>query len=269
MGAGGVNETDAALYFGRVTHQRLRPVRHKLAYNVFSLLIDIERLDEIAGRLRLFSRNRFNLFSFYDRDYGHGRPDDLAAHIRQTLSDAGVAAEGPIRLLCYPRILGYAFNPLSIYYCEDRAGTVRAVIYEVRNTFGGRHSYLIETDGDGVIRQTAEKALHVSPFMEMETAYNFRLTAPDESIAVGILQTDAEGPIFSAAFSGRRVAATDRAFLSAFVRYPLMTLKVILAIHFEAVKLMLKGMRLLKGGPDPAQTVTVVASRTLPRDKAA
>lgn len=248
-----------ALYFGEVFHRRLKPVGHRLRYRVFSMLVDLDRLDELDRGLRFFSRNRFNLFSFHDRDYGHGAPKDIASHIRATLAEAGVVAEGRVRLLCYPRILGYAFNPLAIYYCERVDGGLGAIIYEVRNTFGGRHSYLIPVEGGGGdIRQGADKVFHVSPFMAMETRYEFRLSTPDARVAIAIRQSDRDGPVLHAIFAGARRPLDDRTLLAAFFRYPLMTVKVVAAIHFEAVRLLFKGLRLRAGAPDPAAPVSVV-----------
>lgn len=250
-----------ALYFGDVRHRRLKPVGHRLRYRVFSMLLDLDRLDELDRGLRLFSRNRFNLFSFHDRDHGHGGPADLAGHIRATLAAARISADGRIRLLCYPRILGYAFNPLAVYYCEDGEGRLAAILYEVRNTFGGRHSYLIPVEAGpagGAVRQAADKVFHVSPFMEMETRYEFRLAPPGERLAVAIRQSDREGPVLFASFSGKRRPLDDGTLLAAFFRYPLMTVKVIAAIHVEAVRLLMKGLRLRKGAPDPALPVSLV-----------
>ncbi|NWG91134.1 MAG: DUF1365 domain-containing protein [Parvularculaceae bacterium] len=260
----------ASIYHGVVTHRRLRPVRHRLAYRVFSMLIDLDRIDEAAGRLRLFSRNQFNLFSFHDRDHADETGAPVARRIRALLKSAGFAGDGPVLLLCYPRILGYAFNPLSVYYCHDASGRVEAALYEVRNTFGGRHSYLIAAGEDGpMIRQSADKAFHVSPFMDMRQRYDFRLTLPGEEIAVVIRQSDAEGPIMNAAFTGAREDMTDKTLVRAFFRYPLMTLKVIVAIHIEAAKLFAKGMRPRRGAPEPECPVTVIRRDAIDQREAA
>jgi uncharacterized protein len=259
-----MNAAAATLYHGVVAHRRLRPVGHRFSYRVFSMLVDVDRIDECAAQSRWFSRNRFNLFSFYDADHAYEDGASVSASVRTLLRSHGYRGDGRIDVLCYPRILGYVFNPLSIFYCRDARGRLEAVIYEVRNTFGGRHSYLIPVDSSGdVIRQSADKAFHVSPFMEMDHAYAFRLTPPGETLSVFIRQTDANGPIFNASFSGRAEAASDEALLRAFFRYPLMTLKVIAAIHYEAARLFVKGMRLKGRPPDPAAAVSAIAPRKI------
>lgn len=259
----------SALYFGQVMHRRLKPVAHRLEYKVFSMLIDLDSLDALDKRLKYFSRARFNLFSFYDRDYGVGEPENLATYIRGVLADEGLPADGPIKLLCYPRMLGYAFNPLAVYYCHDRTGALAAVIYEVRNTFGGKHAYLIPVENDAdAIRQAADKNFHVSPFMPMEMRYHFRLTRPGEEIAVVIRQTDAAGAVMNAAFTGKRVEMNDRTLVKAFFAYPLMTMKVIAAIHWEAIRLLFRGMKLVKAAPGPAHPVTLVSKSPSRREAA-
>lgn len=247
------------LYHGAVSHRRLRPVGHRFSYKVFSILIDVDRIGEAAQGSRWFSQNRFNLFSFYDADHAFGAGKSVSTSVRELLQKHGYRGDGRIEILCYPRILGYVFNPLSIFYCRDEEGALEAVIYEVRNTFGGRHSYLIPADGGvKVIRQSAEKVFHVSPFMDMDHTYDFRLAPPGETVSVSIRQSDVGGPIFNAAFSGRAEAANDDAWLRAFFRYPLMTLKIIAAIHFEAGRLLIKGLRLKGRGGDPALPVSAI-----------
>ncbi len=247
----------AFAYEGAVTHRRLKPKRHFLKYHVFSFLLDVDKIDDAARRLRWFSRGRFNLFSFYDSDHGSGRPEDISAYMRGVLGEAGFGDIGQILMLCYPRMLGYAFNPLTVYYCYDPYGNLTATVYEVRNTFGGRHSYLIPVNG-GAIDQHTDKVFHVSPFNEMDLSYRFLLSAPADNIRVFIQTSDAEGPVLNAVFEGERQALSDKKLLSLFFRYPLMTVKVIVGIHWEAVKLLAKGLRLKEGAPDPEHAVTVV-----------
>ncbi|HUK61094.1 MAG TPA: DUF1365 domain-containing protein [Stellaceae bacterium] len=249
----------SALYFGTVTHQRLRPVRHELSYRVFSLLVDLDELPDLARRLRLLSHNRFNLFSFHDRDHGARRDRRLRPYVEAQLARAGIALDGgAIRLLCFPRVLGYVFNPLSIYFCHGPDAALRAILYEVSNTFGEQHSYLIPVTGPGgVVSQSCAKEFYVSPFMEMACRYEFRLAAPGEKIAVYIRQSDREGPILHASLAGTRAELSDRALIGAFLSYPLMTLKVIGGIHWEALRLWRKGLKVLPHPAPPTDPVTI------------
>ena len=158
----------SALYEGPVTHARTRPKRHRLRYRVVMALIDLDERPE-AG-LKLFSRNRFNLFSFWDKDHGDGS-GDLRGFGEAAMRTAGVEPDGgPIRLLAMPRVLGHAFNPISLWFCHGRDGALRAIIHQVNNTFGERHSYAIpaEVGADGLVRQGCEKGFYVSPFLPME-----------------------------------------------------------------------------------------------------
>jgi DUF1365 family protein len=261
---------DGALYVGRVMHQRLKPVRHRLQYRVFSLLVDIDALPTLAQRLRLFSLNRFNLFSLHERDHGAGEGDGLRTHVERQLHAAGLAGGGAIRLLTMPRLLGYAFNPLSVYYCDRPEGGLQAILYEVNNTFGQRHSYLIPVNDAQRrathIEQHCAKRFHVSPFMDLDMRYVFRVEPPAAGrpgLAVGITVADADGPVLFARIDARRKPLTDGALALAFVTHPLLTLKVVAAIHWEALRLWLKGAPFRRCPPAPAQPVTIVA-RTEP-----
>jgi DUF1365 family protein len=238
----------AHLYGGRVMHVRLRPIGHRFVYRVFSLLIDIDRLDEADQMTPLFSIRRFNLLSFHPKDHGPRDGSDLRAHVDRLLIAEGIdLAGGRVHLLCYPRVLGYVFNPLAVYYCRDAAGALRAIIYEVRNTFGGLHAYVAPVSEaqrrGGEVRQERDKIFYVSPFLDMNMRYHFRIRPPGESFSIRILETDPEGPIFSAAMTGRREPLTTRAAAKAFAAVPLLTLKVMAAIHWQALKLWLKGAR--------------------------
>jgi uncharacterized protein len=250
----------SALYFGTVLHQRLRPVRHDLDYRVFTMLVDLDELPGLGARLKLLSHNRFNLFSFHDRDHGARQNEPLKPQIEAKLGEAGIdLAGGRIRLLCFPRILGYVFNPLSVYFCHHRDGSLRAILYEVSNTFGEQHGYLIPVRGpDAVVRQSCAKEFYVSPFMAMEGRYEFRLAAPAERLAVYIRQLDRDGPILHASLEGNRAPLDDATLARAFLRYPLMTLKVIAGIHWEALRLWRKGLRLVpRPAAPPRDAVTI------------
>ncbi len=257
--AGGREASPAAyLCRGSVGHKRLRPRRHALAYDVCAVLVDVDRLEAVAAGSRWFAHNRFNLFALYDRDYGVGDGTPLAAHTRQRLADAGLAAAGHrIRLLTYPRWLGYAFNPISVYFCEDAAGELAALIYEVNNTRGGRFSYVVAAGAgsDGVYAQAHAKAMIVSPFTARAGSYGFRVRRPDPAcgVLVAVALRDAQGPLLKTWFRARLSAFDDRSLLRAAAAYPLMTLKVTAAIHLEALRLWWKGVPVVWRTAAPAQ----------------
>ena len=254
-----MNGFRSALYSGRVMHHRLRPRQHRLRYSIFYLLIDLDEADGMAKTLRLFSRNRFNLFSFRDRDHGDGSSMPLRAQIDGHLREANVDAGGPIRLLTMPRILGYAFNPLSVYFCYRRDESLAAIIYEVSNTFGQRHSYLVPVAPGAAlpIRQQSRKSLYVSPFMTTDMDYSFVVVPPNDRVAISITGSDAQGPLIIAKLSAVRRALTDAALLKLFVSFPLLTLKVIVGIHWEALLLWFKGVGLQHRPPPPGRPMTI------------
>ena len=260
----------ACVYEGVVSHRRFKPKTHFFRYRVFSFLFDLDKLDEASRALRFFSRGKFNLFSLYDRDLGENQPQDIAQYIRGVLGKAGLPANGKILLLCYPRILGYAFNPLSVFYCYNDRDDLVASIYEVSNTFGGRHSYLFPVvENARCLEQSVKKKFHVSPFIDMDMQYHFSLSPPEEELNIVIRTDDAEGPLLNAVFNGDRAALTDKKLLSLFFSYPLMTFKVIVGIHWEALKLLAKGLRLRPGAPTPKHPVTVIEGGEFRVDKAA
>ncbi|MEO8811654.1 MAG: DUF1365 domain-containing protein [Caulobacteraceae bacterium] len=254
-----MSEEASALYFGSVVHQRFTPRRHRLNYSMFQALIDLDQAPALGRRLRLFSHNRLNVFSFHDRDHGAGE-GRLRPWVEATAAKAGVdLAGGKILLLCMPRMFGHVFNPLSIYFCHAADGTLAAMIYEVNNTFGERHSYVMPAPASirGVIRQTCAKALHVSPFMAMEMTYDFLIAPPGPAISTTVHGADAGGArVITAIFRGRRHPFSDGMLMRALVAFPLLTLKVVLAIHWEAVRLLVKGVRLRPRPPSPTGPIT-------------
>jgi DUF1365 family protein len=250
--------TASALYIGHVAHRRVRPRAHALRYRLFSLLLDLDEIDRLAARLRLFSRNRFNLFSFHDRDHAGGTAEPLRVQIERHLRAAGLPTGGAIRLLTMPRMLGFAFNPLSVYFCHARNGRLAAILYEVNNTFGERHSYLLPADAgaDGTIRHGCAKTFHVSPFMAMDMTYAFRVAPPGERLGIAITGADRDGTIITAVLSSRREDLTDAALARAFLTHPLLTAKVVAGILWEALKLWGKGVRIHAHPAPPAHPVT-------------
>ena len=255
--------TASALYAGKVMHKRLRPFVHAFTYRVVSLYLDLDELPGLGRRLRLFSHNRWNLFGFHDKDHGPRDGAPLKPWIERHLRAAGIdIAGGPVRILCFPRMLGYVFNPLAIWFCYHADGGLRAILYEVSNTFGQCHAYLAPVpagrDARAPIDQSTLKRLYVSPFIGMESRYDFRLAEPGARLAIAIQQWVPEGGQLLARQTGRRRALSDAALLRAFFAYPLMSLKVIAAIHWEALRLWVKGARLEERPAPPAHAVTLI-----------
>lgn len=253
-------EGEAQLYVGKVMHARLKPLGHRFSYKVASLLIDIDRVAEMPRLSRLMSHNRFNLYSVHDRDLGAADGTPLRQHVEQLLQAGGLEkTPGRILLLTYPRILGFVFNPLSVYWCYGEDGALVAIIYEVRNTFGERHTYvapIVEGElGPEGVKQSRNKRFYVSPFLEMGLRYHFRLRPPGETVAVRILETDQDGPILSATFHGCRNPLTTGVLVKTFIMLPFLTLKIVAGIHYEAAKLWMKGARFYSR-PAPPQAAS-------------
>ncbi len=246
----GPADAAAALYFGDVMHARLKPVGHRFSYRVMSLLIDLDRLGEADRLSPLFGVNRRALYNFYEKDHGDRDGSSLRVYAARRAAEHGIDLDGGrVLLLCYPRLLGYVFNPLSAYFCYRAGGDLALIIYEVRNTFGDIHPYVLpvapgETSGAGV-RQQQDKLFYVSPFIEMAMRYHFRVSPPGAEVKLRILETDRDGPLLAATFIGRRRALDTAGLLRAFFALPLVTFKIVAAIHWEALRLWLKGARLV------------------------
>lgn len=252
---------NSRLFHSRVYHRRCKPKQHRLSYKVFFALFDLDELDTLHRRFRWFSVNSFNLFSFYDRDHGPGDNQPLRPWIERQLAKAGRPdAAKRIEVLCFPRILNYAFNPITVYYCYDADDEFSAVLYEVNNTFGERHNYLalINASDKGIVRHSCDKRFYVSPFMEVSGQYHFSIKRPDDRVIVHIHQTDQDGPILDAWVRGKRGEINDQALLTCLTAYPLLTLKVIAGIHYEALKLWLKGIKTRRRPAPPDESVTFI-----------
>lgn len=248
------------IYVGDVVHKRVRPRAHALRYHVFALAIDVDEIDAAATRLRWFSHNRFNLFSLWDRDHGASGGVPLGVLARQVLSEAGIdsGSISRIELLAYPRVLGYVFNPLAVYFARDAAGALVALIYEVRNTFGDRIRYVLPAGPavNGVHSHACAKAMPVSPFAPPTGRYDFHITPPDAQVVVGVAFRDGEGPLIKTHFRGQARPLDDTTLLRLAVRFPLLTVKVMAAIHWEALKLWLKGVPVIRRQRSPRRTMT-------------
>lgn len=250
----------SSLYVGSVMHRRLHPRRHHFRYRAFWMLLDLSELDQLSSKLRWFSYNRPNLFSLYDTDHGDGTLTPLCAQIESRLHEAGIdLAGGRVWLLCMPRTLGYCFNPLSVFFCHRGDGALVAIIYQVHNTFGERHSYIIAVDGsDYAIHQQCRKLFYVSPFMEMDMRYHFHIVGPDERIVVDIAAISAKGRVLHAILTGTRQPLNDWNLARVFMKVPAITFKVMAAIHWQALKLWAKRIRVHPRSAPPERMATPV-----------
>ncbi|HXJ64545.1 MAG TPA: DUF1365 domain-containing protein [Actinomycetota bacterium] len=259
----------SAIYPSTVTHRRLGPVPHEFSYRVLTTLIDLDEVAELDRDGGPFRYNRSGLVAFLDRDHGPRDGSPLRPWIDGHLAAMGIDLDGgPVRILCSPRILGYVFNPLSVWFCHHRDGSLRGLLYEVRNTFGESHNYLIPVEPGPTpgapIRQSCRKDFHVSPFMPMDVRYDFAVREPDERAAVTMRVTGPEGadrpngPMFVAAWHGRRIEFTKANLRRALAANPLSTLKVTAGIHIEALRLWVKGAPFHRKPPAPGMDTRYV-----------
>tara|TARA_R110001592_G_scaffold1874_46_gene11705 strand:- start:21082 stop:21867 length:786 start_codon:yes stop_codon:yes gene_type:complete len=255
------SDDHTAIYSGEVLHHRFYPRRHRFVYRMSSFLFDLDKLSETAQRCKLFSVNKFNIFSFYHRDFGNGSGEAPRQYLEHALREHGVNDTlGSASLLCYPRILGFTFNPLSVYYCYNEDTQLFAILYEVSNTFKERHSYLIPVSESeqrkGIVRQQCDKNFYVSPFIPMAVRYHFRMHLPGEYIGLAIRETEQDKALLHAVFRGERRSFSDHELIKNFFSLPLMTIKAVAGIHWEALKLFIKGVKLVPRPPEPKTSIS-------------
>ena len=235
---------ESCIYVGNVMHMRLVPKKHKFRYGIFSLFLDIDSLEKINNKLKLFSLNRFGLISVHYKDHAARKNQGLRPWVDSLLEKNNLQLADKVFLLSFPRILGFGFNPLSIYFCY-REEKLCSVIYEVKNTHGDQipYAFQVDVDRDGIIRHHQKKEMYVSPFLDMQQIYYFTIHPPSTRLAVRIKEVGREGKVLIATQNGRAKPLTDRNLLIVLLLYPLMGIKVILAIHWHALKLFFKGLR--------------------------
>lgn len=251
----------ATLYRADITHRRFVGAARAFRYRAFYLLLDLDTVAADLAQSRLLSHNRGRLLSFHDRDHGPRDGSPLKPWVEELLRERGIEiGGGRVRLLCLPRLFGYVFDPISLWYCEDRAGTLRAVVCEVRNTFGEGHCYVLTGPGNAPLEDTdtlrKAKRLHVSPFFSTAGEYRFRLRRPGTRLTVGIdYYRDGERALY-AGLTGRQRPFTDRALLAELARTPLVTFKVIAMIHWQALMLWLRGLPVQRKPAPPTEGVS-------------
>lgn len=256
-----------AIYNGTVVHRRLKPKSHLLKYQVFSLLIDLDALETIDQASMPLAVNRFGFLSFYESDHGDRRKSGLKSWVIEQLSKAEIdTTDVRIRVLCYPRFIGYVFNPLTVFFCEDTNDQIIAMLYQVKNTMGESHTYIIPIEPKAALplKHGCDKAMYVSPFTPMESSYAFSIVPPGDDICVSIQQSDDEGPILNASFIGKFAAFNRTNLRRAILRHPLMTIKVIAGIHLEALKLWRKGVPFFRHVPQPGADTSII--KTTPKE---
>ena len=245
--------------FGEVIHRRLRPRVHAFRYPAFFLRLPAHTLEGRAAGNCLFGVNRAALLSFQERDHGLGQAAALD-WLRPLLADAGVHADGEIWLHTFPRVLGYAFKPVSFWFCHRADGALAAVVAEVNNTFGERHCYLLAAATGACLRdgQTlqAAKVFHVSPFCDTAGCYRFRFLNSPTRVLARVEHHDDAGALLLTSLSGRPVPLSARACARALLAHPLFTLGVIARIHWQALRLFLQRVPLRPKPAPPAHFIT-------------
>ena len=239
---------NSCIYIGSVIHKRFKPKKHFFKYSVFSLFLDLDEINELDQQIPFFSYNKFNILSFFDKDHGYRDGSSIKNWLIHVLQKKNISTINiKIKILCYPRIFGYVFNPLSIFFIYDKDSNPIAILYEVKNTFGEQHTYVFKIDiKNKQILNNCKKKFYVSPFMDLESKYFFKVLIPNERLSVIIDQRDKEGKLLFASQDGERVKLSSKNLLISYLKHPLMTLKIISAIHYEALKLWMKGIKLVK-----------------------
>ena len=238
----------SSIYIGTVIHKRFKPKVHFFKYRVFSLLIDLSELEILDKKIKFFSFNKFNLISFFEKDHGNRDGSSLINWVHEHLKKNNIKTEDiKIKLLCYPRILGYVFNPLSVFYIYDLNEQLISILYEVKNTYGEQHTYIFKnTNNENLLQHNCSKKFYVSPFLEMNCNYFFKILKPADKISVIIDQYDQYGKILYVSQDGKRVDFSSKEIIRVYLAHPIMTFKIIVAIHYEAFKLWAKGIKIVK-----------------------
>jgi len=237
----------SCIYEGNVIHKRFKPKTHYFKYKVFSLFLDIDHLNDLDKYLTIFSYNKFNIISFYDEDHGPRNGTTIKNWIVNNLKKNKIPhANIKVKILCYPRIFGYVFNPLSVFFIYNHQSELISIFYEVKNTFGEQHTYIFKVKNNKLaLTHNCNKKFYVSPFLEMKCKYFFKILNPGNKLSIIINQHDTRGKILYASQEGTKQILSNHSLIKTYLKHPLMTFKIIVAIHFEAIKLWLKKIKLV------------------------
>lgn len=243
----------SAIYECEVMHHRLKPKVHRFSYRLFYLWLDLDELDELSSRLRLFKRNGRAMLSFYDSDHIMRDSQETKANVLQTIRESGLDTTeiAKVRLLTFPRVLGYIFNPVCFYYCYDASGQPVCAVAEVTNTFHEQKPYVLKMQEGDRFRLITPKHFYVSPFFGLELNFDFKLRLPSEHLEIHVDDREGEDRVMLTSLKGSRRELTDAALLVCALKYPLLTLRVICLIHWHALRLWMKGLRVHKKAAEP------------------
>jgi len=242
----------SALYEGQVVHDRRTGLRNRFRYRVYMWHVDLAELDALDRRLWAFGHDRRALTTIRSRDHLGDPGRTIRENLDRYLSAQGIDLEGGrVSLLTNARVLGYVFNPLSVFYCHRPDGSLRCVVAEVHNTYGQRHCYLLEPGERG--RASAGKAFYVSPFLTVDGSYEMTLAPPDERLSVQMSLRQGGERVFAASLTGRRRPLTNASVARMLVRHPLMTAQVTSLIHLQGIKLALRGVARVPRPSHPPQ----------------
>ena len=251
---------NSSIYNGSVIHKRFKPKKHFFKYKVFSLFLDLSELKELNNKLNFFSLNKFNLISFYEKDHGERDGSSILDWVKNNLRSNNVSTDNiKVKLLCYPRILGYVFNPLSVIYCFD-GGKLIAVLYEVKNTHNEQHTYCFANkylQNRSLYQHQCKKIFYVSPFIKMNCYYKFSLKQPSKKLSLLIEQFDEQdNKILLASQIGKKINFLGATIIISFIKNPLMTFRVIFGIHYQAFKILLKGGKYYSRNKKPTDSIS-------------
>ncbi len=249
---------------GKVIHKRISPIRHRLSYSVFALMLSCDEFGKLNKKTKLLSYNKFNLLSIYDKDHGNGKPiKDFLEEIKRNIT----AGEKIVKfsMIAYPRVFGYVFNPITIYLGYNKENEIKLVIYEVNNTFGQRVVYVIPVikKMKGIISQECEKKLFISPFNNDDGIYSFQIKNNTNTFQIGINLRVKSQPVIVAHFTGQKIDYSDKNIIKTVRKNLLLTFKVIFAIHYEAIKLFFKGMSFKKKPQAPKLQIHYIKNKNI------